>query len=142
VATLGATDGGTKGGETPKDRRYLELHHGSWRVVIGHREGGKVIKLKRSLGTASLREAQRLRWPVVAQLKVLARRQSVGGQPADAEAWKAALKANTGGWGDPEAALADHLDRLPPARAAELATQVYQTHSPSICPPSWPVVDN
>ena len=35
-----------------------------------------------------------------------------------------------------------HLDRLPPARAAELATQVYQTPSPSICPPSWPVVDN
>jgi hypothetical protein len=49
--------------------RYLELHHGSWRVVVGYREGGKVIKLRRSLGTDSLREADALKWPVVAEIK-------------------------------------------------------------------------
>src|ERR1700722_12845076 len=96
------------------DRRYLELHHGSWRVVVGHREGGKVIKVRRSLHPSSLREAQTRRWAVVAELK------SPATPDATADAWKAALKDNAGGWGDPEAALSDHLDRLPPAEAAEL----------------------
>jgi hypothetical protein len=51
------------------DTRFIELNHGTWRAVVGQREGGRVVKLQRSLGTSSLREAQRLRWPVVAELK-------------------------------------------------------------------------
>jgi hypothetical protein len=54
-----------------KDTRYLEQHHGSWRVVVGWRVAGKVVKARRSLGTSSLREAQRRRWAVVAELKAL-----------------------------------------------------------------------
>jgi integrase len=103
-----------------KDHRYIQFHHGSWYVVVGHREGGRVVKARRSLGTASLRDAQRMRWPIVAELKARTPRD-------DAEAWRSALKDNAGGWGDPEAALSDHLDRLPPAEAVELAAKVYQT---------------
>ena len=51
------------------DPRYLEFHHGSWRVVVGWRVNGKIVKARRSLGTSSLREAQRRRWAVVAELK-------------------------------------------------------------------------
>jgi hypothetical protein len=61
---MGATQGGT-----PKDTRYLEQHHGSWRVVVGYRVNGKMVKARRSQGTSSLREAQRRRWAVVAELK-------------------------------------------------------------------------
>jgi len=43
------------------DTRYLEKHQDLWRCVVGYRRDGKVIKLRRSLGTASLREAQH--WP-------------------------------------------------------------------------------
>jgi hypothetical protein len=69
------------------DHRYLEFHHGSWRVVVAWREKGKVVKLRRSLGTSSLREAQRGRWAVVAELKAAERGHHVpqelrrGGQP-------------------------------------------------------------
>jgi hypothetical protein len=51
-----------------RDTRYLELHQGLWRVVVTAPRPSKE-RLKRSLGTASLREAQRRRWAVVAELK-------------------------------------------------------------------------
>jgi hypothetical protein len=124
-------------GATVTDTRYLEQHHGSWRVVVGWRVNGRVVKARRSLGTNSLKEAQRRRWAVVAELKV-----STDPKPttphsaapaessarASATAWRAALDASTGEDRDPtQAALSDHLDRLPPAEARELAAQVYQT---------------
>jgi hypothetical protein len=113
-------------GSTAGDRRYLEWHHGSWRVVVGHREAGKVYKLRRALGTSSLREAQRRRWAVVAALKACTHPQDSEG--ASAESWRAALSASSGEPYDPtQAAFSDHLDRLPLAEARELATQVYQT---------------
>jgi hypothetical protein len=98
-----------------RDTRYLEFHRGKWRVAVAiprslHTQLG--TKLKRSLGTASLREAQRLRWAVVAELK--AKLASGPSHPSDdAEAWKAAVAASTGEPDDPtEAALADHLEAL------------------------------
>jgi hypothetical protein len=100
-------------------------------VVVGHREGGKVVKARRSLGTASLREAQRLRWAVVAELKASP---SSTHPIDDPESWKAALKDNAGGWGDPEAALSDHLDRLEAkhgtAAAVEFADRAYGRATP------------
>jgi hypothetical protein len=133
-------------GTTKHDTRYLEQHHGSWRVVVGWRVDGKVVKARRSLGTSSLREAQRRRWAVVAELK--AQTVQTSGD-ADAEAWRAALAAGDGSPDDPTPILFhDHLDTLrgdPVAteqgeegpvyiyhpererRALDLATQVYQT---------------
>jgi hypothetical protein len=70
------------------DTRYIELNHGKWRVVVGQREGGRIVKLQRSLGTASLREAQRLRWPVVAELKALMAGKAQGQLTDPAEAWR------------------------------------------------------
>jgi hypothetical protein len=94
------------------DRRFLEINHGKWRVVVGRRVNGKVVKLQRSLGTSSLRDALRLRWPVVAELKA----RLAGKGPArtdDAEGWREAMAASTGEPYDPtDAALSDHLDRL------------------------------
>jgi integrase len=117
---------GQRMGATKHDTRFLEQHHGSWRVVVGWRVNGRVVKARRSLGTSSLREAQRRRWAVVAELKSTVCPD--GGQPAqDADGWRAALKDNAGGWGDVDAAFGDTLDRLPPTRAAALAQQVYQT---------------
>ena len=52
-----------------RDTRYLEKHQDLWRCVVGYRRDGKVIKLRRSLGTSSLREAQHRRWAVIAALK-------------------------------------------------------------------------
>jgi hypothetical protein len=93
-----------------KDTRYLEQHHGSWRVVVGWRVDGKVVKARRSLGTSSLREAQRRRWAVVAELK--ASPPSV--HPIDdPETWKADLAAGDGGPDDDTpSVLSDHLERL------------------------------
>ena len=92
------------------DRRYLQFHHGSWYVVVGHREGGKVVKARRSLHTASLREAQRARWGVVAGLK--ASPPSI--HPIDdPETWRATLDAGDGGPDDPTPILLhDHLEAL------------------------------
>jgi hypothetical protein len=95
------------------DTRYIELNHGQWRVVVGQREGGRIIKLQRSLGTASLREAQRLRWPVVAELKALIAGKVQGQSTEPAEAWRAALAAGDGGPDDPTPHLLhDHLEAL------------------------------
>jgi hypothetical protein len=95
------------------DRRFLELNHGTWRVVVGRRVNGKVVRLQRSLGTSSLRDAQRLRWPIVAELKTVLHK---GGQLRpidDPETWRAALAARDGGPDDPTPyALSDHLDAL------------------------------
>jgi integrase len=98
------------------DRRYLQFHHGSWYVVVGHRERGtdgkpsKVVKARRSLHTASLREAQRARWRVVGELKAIP---SQTHPEAASEAWRDALATSTGEPDDPvETALSDHLDRL------------------------------
>ncbi|TCR75646.1 tyrosine-type recombinase/integrase [Rhizobium sp. BK376] len=54
------------------DRKYLEIHGSQWRVVINvpkrlHSKLG--TKLKRPLGTDSLRNANRLKWDVIAELK-------------------------------------------------------------------------
>jgi hypothetical protein len=128
-----------------KDTRYLELHQGLWRVVVAAPRPS-TARLKRSLGTSSLREAQRRRWAVVAELK--AQTVQTSGD-ADAEAWRAALAAGDGSPNDPTPYLFhDHLDALrgdPIAteqgeegpvylyhpererRALDLATQVYQT---------------
>ena len=128
-----------------RDTRYLEKHQDLWRVVVGYRAGGKVVKLRRSLGTGSLREAQHRRWAIVAALKA-----SITTAPTDdVDAWRAALAAGDGGPDDPTPhLLSDHLDAIrgdPIAteqgeggpvylydpererRATELATQVYQT---------------
>jgi len=77
------------------DTRYLEKHQDLWRCVVGYRREGKVIKVRRSLGTASLREAQRLRWPIVAALKAGVATTS-SSSTDEAEAWKAALAVSTG----------------------------------------------
>ncbi len=56
------------------DKKYLEVHGSQWRVVINvpkrlHSKLG--TKLKRPLGTDSLREANRLKWDVIAELKAI-----------------------------------------------------------------------
>ncbi|MDW9550734.1 DUF6538 domain-containing protein [Sinorhizobium meliloti] len=56
------------------DTKYLEVHGSMWRVVVTvprrlQRKLG--TKLKRPLGTDSLREANRLKWDVVAELKAV-----------------------------------------------------------------------
>jgi hypothetical protein len=103
------------------DRQFLDLNHGTWRVVVGRRVNGKVVKLQRSLGTSSLRDAQRLRWPIVAELKTVLHK---GGQPHpidDPETWKAALDAGDGGPDDQTPhALSDHLDAI---RGDPIATE-------------------
>jgi integrase len=97
--------------DTRSDRRYLEWHHGSWRVVVGWRQEGKIVKARRSLGTGSLREAQRLRWAVVAELK--ASMPKVATMDTEADAWKAALAAGDGGPNDQTPLLLhDHLEAL------------------------------
>jgi integrase len=97
------------------DTRYLEKHQDLWRCVVGYRRDGKVIKLRRSLGTASLREAQRLRWPIVAELKASASgaQGTAAARTDEAEAWRAALAASTGEPHDPtKLLLHDHLEAL------------------------------
>jgi hypothetical protein len=113
------------------DHRYLEWIKGNrWRVTVSvpkplHKQLG--TKLKRSLHTSSLRDAQRLRWPIVAELKSLIAGKGLLSTD-EADAWKAAMATSTGEPYDPtEAAFSDHLDRLQPAEAAELAARVYQT---------------
>jgi hypothetical protein len=115
---------------------------------VGWRQDGKVVKARRSLGTSSLREAQRRRWAVVAELKAACTQVGLR-STQDAEAWRAALAAGDGSRDDPTPYLFhDHLDALrgdPIAteqgeegpvyiyspererRALDLATQVYQT---------------
>jgi integrase len=127
---------------TATDHRYLERIKGRWRVAVAvphplHAQLG--TKLKRSLHTASLREAQRLRWPVVAELKAtIATIPESPASPDEAEAWRAALAASTGEPCDPveavEAALSDHLDRVErqhgTAAAVELSDRVYNRATP------------
>jgi integrase len=109
------------------DTRYLEKHQGLWRVVVGYRHEGKVIKLRRSLGLGSLREAQRMRWPVVAQLKA----RLAGKAPTrtdEAEAWREAMAAGDGGPDDPTRhALSDHLDAI---RGDPIATEADHDGNP------------
>ena len=62
------------GRSSDADRRHLEQHHGQWRVVVAVPRGlhGRLgTKLKRSLQTDSLAVANRLKWPVIAELKAL-----------------------------------------------------------------------
>jgi integrase len=102
------------------EHHYLEWHHGSWRAVVGYRVDGKVVKLRRSLGTGSLREAQKLRWAVVAELKASMKTVPTGWH-ASADAWKTALAASSGGPDDPTPILLhDHLDAL---RGDPIATE-------------------
>ena len=121
-----------KDGQHHRDTRYLEQHQGLWRVVVGHRENGKVVKARRSLGTASLREAQRLRWGVVAAMKA-------GGPTLhpinDPETWRAALEASTGEPDDPTGLLLhDHLEALEEKHgervAMEFADRAYGRATP------------
>jgi hypothetical protein len=102
------------------DTRYLEKHQGLWRVVVAAPRPSKG-RLKRSLGTASLREAQRLRWPVVAELKA-GLTGNTSSPDTEANAWKVALADNTGGWGDAEAALSDRLDQLERLQGTQATT--------------------
>lgn len=57
---------------TQSDRRYLEQHHGKWRVSVAvprHLQGTLGTRLKHPLNTDSLAVANRLKWAVVATLK-------------------------------------------------------------------------
>ncbi|MDR9763102.1 tyrosine-type recombinase/integrase [Rhizobium redzepovicii] len=54
------------------DRMFLELHGNQWRVVVNVPKRLRAelgTKLKKSLGTDSLKEANRLKWDVIADLK-------------------------------------------------------------------------
>ncbi|KEC72005.1 integrase family protein [Rhizobium leguminosarum bv. phaseoli CCGM1] len=54
------------------DRMFLELHGNRWRVVVNVPKKLRSqlgTKLKKSLGTDSLKEANRLKWDVIAELK-------------------------------------------------------------------------
>jgi Phage integrase family len=125
-------DMANKDGQHHRDTRYLEQHQGLWRVVVGHRENGKVVKARRSLGTASLREAQRLRWAVVAAMKA----SPVTTHPInDPESWRAALAAGDGGPDDQtHHVLSDHLEALEAKHgekaAMEFADRVYGRATP------------
>jgi integrase len=106
------------------DTRYLERIKGRWRCVIAvprPLHGTLGTKLKRSLHTGSLREAQARRWPVVAELKATVEGKAQG-QPTDsAEAWRAALAVGDGGPNDPTPHLLhDHLDAI---RGDPIATE-------------------
>ncbi|MBW9052256.1 integrase [Rhizobium mesosinicum] len=53
---------------------FLELHGNQWRVVVNVPKKLRAklgTKLKRSLGTDSLKEANRLKWDVIAELKAI-----------------------------------------------------------------------
>ena len=118
---------GSKHGQ--QDTRYLEKHQGLWRVVVAAPRPS-TGRLKRSLGTASLREAQRLRWPIVAELKASASgaQGMAAARTDEAEAWKAALAASSGGRYDPvRHALGDHLDAL---RGDPIATEEDEDGNP------------
>jgi hypothetical protein len=124
-------------GRSGDQRRWLELNHGTWRVVVGRRVNGKVVKLQQSLGTSSLREAMRLRWPVVSELQ--ARLSGKAPAPArsinDPETWKAALAAGDGGpYDDTPLVLHDHLEALEAkhgtAYAKEFADRAYGRATP------------
>jgi hypothetical protein len=116
-----------------RDTRYLQKHQGLWRVSVGYRDGGKVVKLRRSLGTASLREAQRLRWPIVAEFKASITNTTTTHD--EAEAWRAALAASSGEPLDQiDYAFSEHLDRLEAKHgervAVEFADRVYGRATP------------
>jgi integrase len=111
------------------DRRYLQFHHGSWYVVVGHREGGKVVKARRSLHTASLREAQRLRWGIVGELKAQPSQPHQPHPIDDPESWKAALAAGDGGPNDPTPYLLH--DQLEALRGDPIATEEDVDGSPA-----------
>ncbi|MEO0636021.1 MAG: tyrosine-type recombinase/integrase [Pseudomonadota bacterium] len=56
------------------DKRFLERHGNNWRVVVNvprHLRKAHGTKLKRSLGTDSLAEANSRKWAVVAELKAI-----------------------------------------------------------------------
>jgi site-specific recombinase XerC len=114
-----------------RDTRYLEFHKGKWRIAVAvprplHHQLG--TKLKRSLGTASLREAQRLRWPVVAELKATITTAPNTHREDEAEAWRTALAASSGGPYDPvKDTLHDHLDAM---RGDPIATEADEKGNP------------
>jgi hypothetical protein len=119
---MGSKDVQRSRGEPQHDTRYLEKHQGLWRVVVAAPRPS-TGRLKRSLGTASLREAQRLRWPIVAELKASASgaQGTAAAHTDEAEAWRAALAAGDGGPDDPTPYLLhDHLDAL---RGDPIATE-------------------
>ncbi|MBW0369545.1 DUF6538 domain-containing protein [Ensifer adhaerens] len=74
------------------DTRYLEVHGSKWRVVFNvprQLQGKLGTKLKRSLGTDSLSEANLLKWDVVAEFRATidqARRPNVSKEAALASA--------------------------------------------------------
>jgi hypothetical protein len=89
-----------------RDTRYLEKHQGLWRVVVAAPRPS-TARYKRSLGTASLREAKRLRWPIVAELK------ATTAPPDEAAGWRSALAAASDEHDDPlKLAFSDHLDHV------------------------------
>ncbi len=67
------TQRGTQGrGMARADRRYLEFHHGKWRVSVPvprDVQGKLGTRLKRLLQTDSLTVATRLKWPIVSELR-------------------------------------------------------------------------
>ena len=87
---------------TDADRRYLQKHGRQWRVVLAVprdlRDVFGSAQLKRSLKTDSLKQAQRLRWPVVAQMQndIALARQRRTSDPVTAEAleWRDVLKVD------------------------------------------------
>lgn len=94
---------------TGADRRYLQKHGRQWRVVLAvPRDLRNVFgsaQLKRSLKTDSLKQAQRLRWPIVAQMQneIDSARQRRGAEvrlrasdpiTADALEWRDVLKTD------------------------------------------------
>jgi hypothetical protein len=102
------------------DTRYLEFWRGAWMVCVAQRQGKrkdgspKIVKRRRSLHTASLREAQRLRWGVVAELK-----QTILSPNDDPASWRSARAASHARaasdlsgepYGPVDAALSDRLD--------------------------------
>ncbi|WMS40820.1 tyrosine-type recombinase/integrase [Acuticoccus sp. MNP-M23] len=73
-----------------RDRRYLELHGGSWRVAVNVPRDLKDhlgSKVKRPLRTDSLEEANRLKGPIVSEILTLfqATRKGIGQQAFDAK---------------------------------------------------------
>ncbi|HEY1865306.1 MAG TPA: DUF6538 domain-containing protein, partial [Roseiarcus sp.] len=126
-----------------QQQRYLENHRGLWRVVVAVPKALAPTlgpRLKRSLGTGSLREANAKKWAVVAEFKSLITAQGKGpGLNArlteEAEAWQKAVAASSGGPYDPvEGALSDRLDTIErehgKAKAVEFAKRAQGLATP------------
>jgi integrase len=114
-----------------RDTRYLEFHKGKWRVAVNVPRPlqGQLgaTKLKRSLHTGSLREAQAKRWPVVAELKALILKTpgEVLHPSVDIEAWRAAVKTPQNDDGTVDTALEQSLARMPEADREKVLEAVY-----------------